>query len=171
MPAVVDAIAPTPVAAAGGIADGRGLAAALVLGAAGVLVGTRFYASREALGHAAAKTRLVEGAGDATLRTTVFDLVRGYDWPARFTGRALQNRLSERWHGREAELEAQVAEEQERYFAAAQVGDVSSAVVWASEAVDLIRDLPPAAEIVERMVSEASAALERGLALRGDPDR
>ena len=77
VPAVVDAIAPTPVAAAGGIADGRGLAAALVLGAAGVLAGTRFYASREALGHAAAKARLVEGAGDATLRTTVFDLVRG----------------------------------------------------------------------------------------------
>ena len=62
-------------------------------------------------------------------------------------------------------------EEQERYLAAAEVGDVSSAVVWASEAVDLIRDLPPAAEIVERMVSEASAALERGLALRSDADR
>ena len=86
-----------------------------MLGAAGVLVGTRFYASREALGHAAAKARLVEGAGDATLRTTVFDLVRGYDWPTRFTGRALQNRLSERWHGREAELQAQVADERERY--------------------------------------------------------
>jgi nitronate monooxygenase len=171
VPAVVDAIAPTPVAAAGGIADGRGLAAALVLGAAGVLAGTRFYASREALGHAAAKTRLVEGAGDATLRTTVFDLVRGYDWPTRFTGRALQNRLSERWHGREAELQAQVADERERYYAAAAVGDVSSAVVWASEAIDLIRDLRPAGEIVERMVSEAGAALERGLALRGGPDR
>jgi nitronate monooxygenase len=64
-------------------------------------------------------------------------------------------------------LQAQVVEEQKRYFAAAQAGDVSSAVVWASEAVDLIRDLPPAAEIVERMVSEAGAALERALALRG----
>ena len=59
VPAVVDAIAPTPVAAAGGIADGRGMAAALVLGAAGVLVGTRFYACNEALGHPAAKARLV----------------------------------------------------------------------------------------------------------------
>jgi nitronate monooxygenase len=171
VPAAVDAIAPTPVAAAGGIGDGRGLAAALVLGAAGVLAGTRFYASREALGHAAAKARLVEGVGDATVRTTVFDLVRGYDWPTRFTGRALQNRLSERWHGREAELQTQVAEERERYAAAARVGDVSSAVVWASEAVDLIRDLPPAAELIERMISEATAALERAVALRGDPDR
>jgi nitronate monooxygenase len=171
VPAVVDAIAPTPVAAAGGIADGRGLAAALVLGAAGVLVGTRFYAATEALGHAAAKARLVDGGGDATLRTTVFDLVRGLDWPTRFTGRALANRLSESWHGREAELQATFAEEHQRYAAAAEAGDVSRAVVWASEAVDLIRDLPPAADIVERMVSEARAALERGRALCDDADR
>ena len=171
VPAVVDAIAPTPVAAAGGIADGRGLAAALVLGAAGVLVGTRFYASREALGPGAAKARLVEGRGDATLRTTVFDLVRRLEWPDRFTGRALANRLSKSWHGREAALQAQLAEQHERYTAAAEVGDVSTAVVWASEAVDLIRDVPPAAEIVERLVSEAGAALERGLALRDDADR
>jgi nitronate monooxygenase len=169
VPAVVDAIAPTPVVAAGGIADGRGLAAALVLGAAGVLVGTRFYASREALGHAA-KARLVDDGGDATLRTTVFDLVRGLDWPSRFTGRALANRVSERWHGREPELQAQIAEEQKSYTAAAQVGDVARAVVWASEAIDLIRDLPPAAEIVERMASEAGAALERGLGLRGETE-
>lgn len=171
VPAVVDAIAPTPVAAAGGIADGRGMAAALVLGAAGVLVGTRFYACKEALGHPAAKARLVDEGGDATLRTTVFDLVRGLDWPAAFTGRALANRLSDAWHGREAELQRQLAAEQERYGTAAEVGDISRAVVWASEAVDLIHDLPPAADIVERMVSEAGAALERGLALRSGADR
>jgi nitronate monooxygenase len=171
VPAVVDAIAPTPVAAAGGIADGRGLAAALVLGAAGVLVGTRFYASQEALGHSAAKARLVADGGDATLRTTVFDLVRGIDWPAAFTGRALANRVSESWHGREAELQRRLAAERERYAAAAEAGDVSRAVVWASEAIDLVRDLPPAAELVHRMVREAGAALERGRALQSDADR
>jgi nitronate monooxygenase len=171
VPAVVDAIAPTPVAAAGGIADGRGLAAALVLGAAGALVGTRFYASEEALGHAAAKARLVDDGGDATLRTTVFDLVRGLNWPAAFTGRALANQVSESWHGREAELQSQLAAERERYAAAAEVGDVSRAVVWASEAVDLIHDLPPAAAIIERMVSEARAVLERGRALSRDAGR
>ena len=147
------------------------MAAALVLGAAGVLVGTRFYACKEALGHPAAKARLVDEGGDATLRTTVFDLVRGLDWPAAFTGRALANRLSDAWHGREAELQRQLAAEQERYATAAEVGDVSRAVVWASEAVDLIHDLPPAADIVERMVSEAGAALGRGLALRSGADR
>jgi nitronate monooxygenase len=68
-------------------------------------------------------------------------------------------------------LQAQIAEEQKRYTAAAEVGDVARAVVWASEAIDLIRDLPPAAEIVQRRVSEASAALELGLALRDDVNR
>jgi nitronate monooxygenase len=121
---------------------------------------------REALGDAAAKARLVEGQGDQTLRTRVFDLVRGIDWPPRFTGRAVENRLTERWHGREADLGKQLAREQERYAAAAEAGDVSTAVVFASEALDLIRDLPPAAEIVSRMVSEAGAALERGFDLR-----
>ena len=104
MPAIVDAVAPIPVLAAGGIADGRGLAAALMLGAAGVLVGTRFFASHEALGHPAAKQRLVEGKGDETLRTTIFDTVRKIDWPHPYTGRALANDFSRRWHGREETL-------------------------------------------------------------------
>ena len=80
-----------PVVAAGWIADGRGLAAALMLGAAGVLMGTRFYAADESLAHPAAKARLVAGSGDNTFRTTVFDQARGVDWPTHYTGRALAN--------------------------------------------------------------------------------
>ena len=71
VPAVVDAVAPTPVLAAGGIADGRGLAAALVLGAQGAMVGTRFYASTESLGHSRAKERIVSARGGDTRRTRV----------------------------------------------------------------------------------------------------
>src|SRR5574340_894434 len=77
VPAVIDAIAPLPVIAAGGIADGRGLAAALALGAQGALIGTRFSASTEALAHPAAKARLVAAEGAETARTSVFDVVRG----------------------------------------------------------------------------------------------
>ena len=66
---------------------------------------------------------------------------------------------------------AHFAEEHARYTAAVDAGDVSRAVVWASEAVDLIDDLPPAAEIVQRMVSEAGLALDRGLASCDDADR
>ncbi len=106
VPAVVDAVQPTPVVAAGGIADGRGLAAALMLGACGALVGTRFYATPESLADPAAKRRIVEAQDHATARTRMFDVVRGLGWPAAYTGRALRNPFMRRWDGRESELAA-----------------------------------------------------------------
>lgn len=161
LPAVVDAVAPVPVVAAGGIADGRGLAAALALGAAGVLIGTRFYAAQESLGHANGKARIVAASGDQTLRTRVFDIVRAIDWPLEYTGRAITNDLIRRWHGREAALEAARGTEQPRYAAAAAAGDVDTSVVWAGEGIDLVRAVEPAAAIVDRLVAEARAALEK----------
>ena len=155
VPAVVDAVRPLPVLAAGGIADGRGLAAALMLGAGGVLVGTRFYATPEALGADAAKKRIAEAEGDDTLHTRVFDIIRGRDWPHPYTGRAIRNAFSERWHGREDELGRNLAGEAERYAEAAAKGDVDRAVVFAGEAIDLIHELEPAGQIVERIVREA----------------
>ena len=104
VPAVVDVAAGTPVAAAGGVADGRGLAAALMLGADGVLVGTRFYATLEAMGPHAAKERIVAASGDKTIRGILFDIARRNVWPAPYTGRVLRNEFSEQWRGREAEL-------------------------------------------------------------------
>jgi len=159
VPAVVDAVGDLPVAAAGGIADGRGLAAALMLGAAGVLVGTRFYASQEAAGHGAAKQRLVAGSGDRTIRSILFDIARGNVWPAPYTGRLLRNEFSERWRGREAELMQHQEAEAARYAAARAAGDFDVAGVIAGEAVDLVTDIPPAAEIVARMVREAETLL------------
>lgn len=159
VPAVVDAVHPLPVLAAGGIADGRGLAAALMLGAQGALIGTRFYASTEALGAAQAKERIVAANGDGTRRTRVFDLVRGYAWPGRFTGRALRNRFLERWHEREDELAKVLYAEREAYQAAAHAGDCDTAVVWAGEAVDMIRGIEDAATLVRRIGSEAQARL------------
>jgi nitronate monooxygenase len=81
LPEVVDAVRPIPVLAAGGVSDGRGLAAALMLGAEGALVGTRLFASREALGSDVLKQRILEATGDDTLRTEVFDIIRRLDWP------------------------------------------------------------------------------------------
>ena len=159
LPAVVDAVAPIPVLAAGGIADGRGIVAALALGAQGVLVGTRFYAAEEALGLPAAKQRLVDGSGDATLRTRVFDIVRGLSWPNGFSGRALRNAFSERWHGHEEELRAARSQEQPPFTAAVQTGDYETAMVWAGEGIDLVRAVLPAATIVDQMMREAENAL------------
>jgi nitronate monooxygenase len=159
VPAVVDVARGVPVAAAGGVADGRGLAAALMLGADGVLAGTRFFASQEAVGSSAAKERLVAASGDATIRSILFDIARRNVWPAPYTGRVLRNEFSERWRGREAELMQHQAAEAARYEEAKAAGDFDTAAVIAGEAVDMISDIPPAAEIVDRLVKEASALL------------
>ena len=158
VPAVVDAAPGIPVAAAGGVADGRGLAAALMLGADGVLVGTRFYASIEAAGFTSAKERIVAADGDRTIRGILFDIARRNVWPAPFAGRVLRNEFSERWRGREAEL-MQHPEEADRYAKARSEGDFDTAAVIAGEAVDLISDIPPAGEIVERITREAETLI------------
>ena len=151
LPAVRKLAGDTPVLAAGGIADARGVQAALALGAAGVLVGTRFLAADESLAAPGAKARVVQANGDATLRTTVFDIVRGYDWPARFPARALRNSFTETWHGREAELRKELSPERKRYGDAVAQGDFDVALVFAGEAVDLIDAVLPAGRIVERL--------------------
>ncbi len=161
LPAVVDRVAPIPVAAAGGISDGRGIVASFALGAAAVLLGTRFYAAGESLAAAAAKRRVVESGGDATLRTRVFDIVRRLPWPAEFTGRALGNEFTARWHGREAALQSAADEEQRRYAEAVVGEDFDTAAVWAGEGIDLIDQVSPAAEILARLVAETEETLAR----------
>ena len=170
VPAVADLLAetgsPAVLVAAGGIADGRGLAAALTLGAEGALIGTRFYAARESLGREGAVARILRGSGDDTLRTSIFDIVRGYDWPAPFTGRAIANALTTRWQGQEAALIQAGAAERQAYAEAVAAGDFDRAVTFAGEGIDLIRDVAPAADLVGRLVAEAEAALDRAARLR-----
>jgi nitronate monooxygenase len=159
VPAVVDAVGKVPVLAAGAVSDGRGLAAALMLGASGVLVGTRFFAAEEASGLPRAKQRIVEAGGDQTLRTRVFDIARDLPWPQHYTGRAIENVFSDAWHGREAGLETALAAERLRYAEAAKEGDIATSVVFAGEGIDLVRDVRPAREIVRSMADEAEALL------------
>jgi nitronate monooxygenase len=162
VPEVVDAIGTSvPIVAAGGIADGRGLAAALMLGASGILMGTRFYASREAAGVQAAKERIREATGDDTLRSIVFDISRRNVWPAPFTGRCLRNSQTDRWFGREIELMRHLDEESAKYAAAREAGDFNIAAVIAGEAAGLIHDIPSAHDVIERVVHEASELLTR----------
>ncbi|HXU51355.1 MAG TPA: nitronate monooxygenase [Casimicrobiaceae bacterium] len=151
----------TVLLAAGGIADGRGLAAALVLGADGVLVGTRLWASHEALVHARHHAVILASGGDATLRTRVPDIVRGLPWPEGFTARIARNAFTERWHGRERELEAGVAVEGPRYREAFAAGDPDNAAVWFGEAAGLVDAIEPAGDIVERIARDAALDLRR----------
>jgi nitronate monooxygenase len=156
VPAIVDlAAGRVPVVAAGGIGDGRGLAAMLMLGASGVLLGTRFYASQECDGAEEAKQRICAATSGSTVRGIVFDLSRNNVWPAPFTGRCLVNDHSRRWSGREVELLQNVTAVAADYAAAKAAGNFDVAAVIAGEAVGLIHDIPPAGEIVERIVSEA----------------
>ena len=161
VPEIVDTLPEVPVVASGGIADGRGFAAVMMLGAEGVLMGTRFYASQEAQGHPDAKQRIVEASGDDTVRSIVFDISRRNVWPSPYTGRVLRNAHAERWFGRELEL-MRHPEEAQRYSEAREQGDFDIAAVIAGEAVGLIHDVLPAAEIVNQIVREAEALLTRG---------
>jgi nitronate monooxygenase len=154
----------TPLLAAGGIAEGRGLAAALMLGADGVLVGTRLWASKEALVKEGHHKAIIETNGDGTLRTTVADIARQIPWPRGFTARIRRNAFTERWHGREDALQSNVAVEGPRYRQAFAEGDAENTGVWFGEAAGLIHAIEPAALILERMVAEAAIQLARGAA-------
>lgn len=150
--------------AAGGVADGRGLAAALMLGADGVLVGTRLWASREALvgeGHHGA---ILRTSGDGTLRTRIPDIVRQLPWPEGFTARIRRNAFTERWHGREEALRDAVEVEGPRYRQAFEAGDPDHTAVWFGEAAGLVHSIEPAGAIIESMGADALRRLRAGVA-------
>ena len=160
VPAIIDfAAGRVPVVAAGGLADGRGLAAMLMMGASGVLLGTRFYASRECDGADEAKKRICEATSSETVRGMIFDISRKIWWPAPFTARTLINDHARRWAGRETELVHNVEVVAAAYAAERDAGNYDVAAVFAGQAVGLIHDIPPAAEIVERIVTEADQIL------------
>jgi nitronate monooxygenase len=165
VPEVADIVAErspeTLVLAAGGVADGRGLAAALALGADGVLVGTRFWAAPEALVSPRAQQRAVQAEGDDTFRTQVYDAVRRLDWPAGYNERALGNSFLDTWHGNEAQLSASLPDAIETFEKAVAAEDFDAAAILIGEGVGLIHDVRPAAEIVRDMVRGAAEILDR----------
>jgi nitronate monooxygenase len=160
VPVVVDLAAPTPVLAAGGIADGRGVAAALALGAAGALIGTRFQATAEALADPSVTRAIIEGRGEDTERSTVLDIARGSRWPSKYPARTLGHPFLDEWRGREDELAAD-ADARRAYQDGVARGDLPPQPVWASEAIDLISDLPSAAGLVGVLAAQAQEALAR----------
>ena len=161
-PMVVDAVAPIPVLTAGGVADGRGLAAAIALGADGVLLGTRFLASVESPLHQNFKQAIVESDGHDTALSEIPDIAAGKVWPGAMS-RSRRNRFIERWAGREWLLRSQQAEALAAIQAARKVGDVNEAPLSMGQDAGLIHDIPPAGEIVTRMVAEAEQILRQRL--------
>ena len=92
-----------PVIAAGGIADGRRIAAVLMLGAEGVWIGTRFLATRECGVSDADKAAVINATTDDTILTDVYDIARSTPWPTGVSGRAIRDEFADRWHGRDEE--------------------------------------------------------------------
>jgi len=154
IPMVVDAVHPTPVVAAGGFADGRGLVAALALGAGGILLGTRFLATRESPIHPNFKQAIVDSDGHDTQLSEIPDIAAGLVWPGAMT-RSRRNRFIERWAGREWALRQNRAEALANLRAARQRGDVDEGGLSMGQDAGLIHDIPSAGEIVSRIAAEA----------------
>jgi nitronate monooxygenase len=156
VPAVVDIAGTVPVLAAGGIADGRGLAAALVLGAAGALIGTRFEATHEALITAEAAKAIAAASAEDTTQGRALDVVRDSPWPARYPARTLRNKITETWRGREADIDDAT---KQAFREGVGRRDLDYLPIWAGEAVDLILGQDSAAALVGRISREAEQAI------------
>jgi NAD(P)H-dependent flavin oxidoreductase YrpB (nitropropane dioxygenase family) len=170
VPAVVDAVYPVPVAAAGGIADGRGVAAALMLGAGTAMMGTRFVASTEAIVPSFYRDAIVAADVDDTVFGEIFD--KG--WPDS-NMRTLRNSTAQRWiqAGRppmgarpgESDIVAHAADGTPipRYHVTqphpALVGDQEALALYAGQSAGLVRDIRPAGEIVRGLAIDAATAL------------
>ncbi len=163
VPMVVTAVAPIPVLAAGGIADGRGLVAALALGAEGAVVGTRFLATPEAPIHDRYKAAIVGSDGHDTLLTEIHDIASGQMWPGAMA-RVQRNALIERWTGREWALRHRRAEVARGIAAARKAGDVQNATLMFGQDAGLIEAVLPVADVIDHIVAQAGDILGRRLA-------
>jgi NAD(P)H-dependent flavin oxidoreductase YrpB (nitropropane dioxygenase family) len=163
VPLVVDAVAPTPVMAAGGIADGRGFAAALALGAEGILLGTRFLATKECGVHENYKQAILDSDGHDTLLTEIPDVAASQVWPGAMS-RVRRNRFVERWSGREWLLRQNTPEASARIKEARKNGDPEETPLFFGQDAGLISDLPSAATVIERLVADAESQIASNLA-------
>jgi enoyl-[acyl-carrier protein] reductase II len=167
VPQVADAVAPTPVLAAGGVADGRGLAAALVLGAAGANVGTRFLASEEASVDQQWKERVLEVDSEEAVRFEAWGVIMppsegGYD----VVPRVIRTDFVTTWEGRHEEAGEEADRLRGQIMDSIQRGRPHELTPFAGQSAGLVRDVLPAADIVREMAREAEQALERAAALR-----
>lgn len=155
--------------AAGGVADGRGLAAALMLGADGVLVGTRFWASAEALTPKVHTDKAMCATGDSTIRTKTLDALRGVPWPRDYSFRFLRNGLTDKWAERESEAFRAFGSLSEEYARARVQNDLDMVAVTCGEAVGLLKTRPTAESVVTSMIAQAAETLRKGSQLTFAP--
>ncbi len=165
---VLDLSGDVPIVVAGGVGTGRGLAAALAMGAAGVVVGTRFKASEEYGGPEHQKAAIVASDGSNTLAEAITDMPLPFEWPTGVVGRLLRSPFTEEWEGRAAELKKVVAAGESGEFYGKLAANPATQLNWAGESSGLVSRVMPAAEIVAEVVREAEELLKRvGATLAG----
>ena len=137
-----------------------------VIAAGGASIGSRFYASTESMADNTLKNKMVESRGDDTQRTQVFDIIREIPWPPEYTGRALKNVFTTKWHDNETELKRQLHQHQAKFFSEQQSNNLDSAIIWAGECIDSIHAIQSAETIINEMVTHAKHSLENPTYIR-----
>lgn len=150
--------------AAGGISDGRGLAAALMLGADGVLIGSRLWATEQSLATTNAKSLSLQASGDDTARSGIFDILRNKNWPKQFDFRAIRNQLHRKWEGRIEELRANPAAAIDEYLNGVEQDDYDKAHITVGQGIGVINDILSAEQVIENINREAIGLLNGGAA-------
>ena len=160
VPAATDVAGHVPIIAAGGIADGRGLAASIMLGASGVLMGSRFYACNESLATKEARDTAIRASGDQTVRSSVFDKLRNLDWPSNYNLRTLKNNSTGHWQNHSDAFEKDLENQRDIFQQALSDRDYQIAPVIVGEAIDLVNSIESANLIVKGCVAGAIAQIQ-----------
>jgi len=167
IPQIVDAVGSIPVLGAGGIADGRGLAAVLALGGQGVNMGTRFVASQEAAASEAWQQEVIKARSEDLVRfeewQELFPWSEGTGYPA--TPRVLRSAFVEKWRGRQEAVKQNASELREEIMEAARKHQLDKLLPFAGQTAGMIRDVVPAETIVRGIVAEAEQALTKAAEL------
>lgn len=145
--------------AAGGIADGRGLAASIMLGSDGALIGSRLWATTESMATTAAKRAALPVDGDGTARSGVFDILRQKNWPRQYDFRAVRNQLHQKWESRIEELCSDPTDAIQDYLEGVEQEDYDRAHITVGQAVGMINEIPSAEQVIERIDAEAAKLL------------
>ena len=162
VPMMVKALAPLPVLCAGGIAEGSGLAAALALGAEGVLLGTRFLATHESPLHPNFKQAIVDSNGHDTVLTEIPDLAGQRVWPGAMS-RAKRNGFIERWAGREWAIRQNAAEIGKELAKARAAGDIDNASLSYGQDAGLIDSIQSVDQVIRETIREAEEIIKARL--------
>lgn len=164
VPQVVDAVSPIPVVAAGGIFDGRGIAAALMLGAAGVNLGTRFIATEEAPAPVEWKKAITGARSEDVIKAEVLNDITPLPGTAGFPTvlRSLHTDFLDEWSTKREEARRERDRLRQQIVSTTQAGQPHATLLTAGQTAGGIKEILPVASLIRQLVAEAEAVLSMG---------